>query len=126
MEVTKLDHIVLTVKDIQTTVSFYTSVLGMKLERFGRDRVGLTYATGRINLHEFGNELEPKAGKPTPGSSDLCFIVSMPLNEVRTHVESVGVTIIKGPVVRTGSNGPIESLYFRDPDQNLIEVANEM
>ncbi len=126
MVVTKLDHIVLTVKDIQTTVSFYTTVLGMKLERFGRDRVGLSYGTGKINLHEFGSEFKPKAWKPTPGSSDLCFIVSTPLNEIKTHVESIGITIIKGPVMRTGTKGPIESLYFRDPDQNLIEVANEI
>ena len=126
MEISKLDHIVLTVKDINKTISFYSSVLGMKTIVFGQGRVALKYGAQKINLHEFGNELEPKANKPTPGSSDLCFITNTPLNEAMAHVRSEGIEIIEGPVERTGANGSIRSFYFRDPDQNLIEVANEI
>lgn len=107
-------------------MSFYATVLGMKKITFGQDRVALKYGAQKINLHEFGNELEPKAFKPMPGSSDLCFITKTPLNEAMAHVKSEGVEIIEGPVERTGANGPILSFYFRDPDQNLIEVANEI
>jgi catechol 2,3-dioxygenase-like lactoylglutathione lyase family enzyme len=126
MEISKLDHMVLTVKDINKTISFYTSVLGMKKVTFGQGRVALKYADEKINLHEHGNEFEPKARKPTPGSSDLCFITKIPLNEAMDHVKSAGIEILEGPVERTGANGPILSFYFRDPDLNLIEVANEI
>lgn len=126
MEISKLDHLVLIVEDINKTISFYTSVLGMKKVTFGQGRVALKYADGKINLHEYGNEFEPKARKPTPGSSDLCFITKMPLNEAMDHVKSEGIEILEGPVERTGANGPILSFYFRDPDLNLIEVANEI
>ena len=93
---------------------------------FGQGRVALKFGAQKINLHEYGNELEPKAGKPTSGSSDLCFITSTPLEEAMAHVESKGVEIIEGPVERSGANSAILSFYFRDPDQNLIEVANEI
>jgi len=126
MEMSKLDHLVLTVKDIEKTTSFYVSVMGMKKEVFGQGRVALKYGNQKINLHEFGNEFEPKAKKPTPGSADLCFITKTPLNEAMTQVTSCGVEIIEGPVERTGAKGPIRSFYFRDPDHNLIEVANEV
>ena len=126
MELSKLDHLVLTVKDIEKTTSFYVSVMGMKKEVFGQGRVALKYGNQKINLHEFGNEFEPKAKKPTPGSADLCFITKTPLNEAMTQVTSCGVEIIEGPVERTGAKGPIRSFYFRDPDHNLIEVANEV
>ena len=126
MEISKLDHLVLTVKDIETTTSFYVSVLGMKKEVFGNDRVALKYGDQKINLHELGKEFEPKANNPTPGSADLCFITQTPLNDAMAHVKRCGVEIIEGPVERTGANGPIRSFYFRDPDDNLIEVANEV
>ena len=126
MKLSKLDHLVLTVKDIEKTTSFYVSVMGMKKEVFGQGRVALKYGNQKINLHEFGNEFEPKAKKPTPGSADLCFITKTPLNEAMTQVTSCGVEIIEGPVERTGAKGPIRSFYFRDPDHNLIEVANEV
>ena len=126
MEMSKLDHLVLTVSDIEKTTSFYVSVMGMKKEVFGQGRVALKYGNQKINLHEFGNEFEPKAKKPTPGSADLCFITKTPLNEAMTQVTSCGVEIIEGPVERTGAKGPIRSFYFRDPDHNLIEVANEV
>jgi len=126
MELSKLDHIVLTVSNIEKTISFYVSVMGMKKEVFGQGRVALKYGDQKINLHEFGNEFEPKAIKPTPGSADLCFITKTPLNEAMSHVMSCGVEIIEGPVERTGAKGLILSFYFRDPDNNLIEVANEI
>ena len=126
MEISKLDHLVLTVKDIEKTTSFYVSVLGMKKEVFGNDRVALKYGDQKINLHELGKEFEPKANNPTPGSADLCFITQTPLNDAMAHVKRCGVEIIEGPVERTGANGPIRSFYFRDPDDNLIEVANEV
>jgi catechol 2,3-dioxygenase-like lactoylglutathione lyase family enzyme len=126
MELSKLDHIVLTVSNIEKTISFYVSVMGMKKEVFGQGRVALKYGDQKINLHEFGNEFEPKANKPTPGSADLCFITKTPLNEAMSHVTSCGVEIIEGPVERTGAQGSILSFYFRDPDNNLIEVANEV
>jgi catechol 2,3-dioxygenase-like lactoylglutathione lyase family enzyme len=126
MQISKLDHLVLTVKDIEKTTSFYVSVMGMKKKVFGNGRVSLKYGYQKINLHESGKEFEPKANKPTPGSADLCFITQTPLNDAIAHVKRCGVEIIEGPVERTGANGPIRSFYFRDPDDNLIEVANEI
>ena len=126
MEISKLDHLVLTVTDIEKTTSFYGSVMGMKKEVFSDGRVALKYGSQKINLHELGKEFEPKAKKPTPGSADLCFITQTPLNEAMAHVKRCGIEIIEGPVERTGANGPIRSFYFRDPDLNLIEVANEI
>jgi catechol 2,3-dioxygenase-like lactoylglutathione lyase family enzyme len=123
MVISKLDHFVLTVKDINKAVSFYTSVLGMEKAVFGQGRVALKYGYEKINLHESGKEFEPKAGKPTPGSSDLCFITNTSLKDAITHVESKGIEIIEGPVERTGANGRILSFYVRDPDHNLIEVS---
>ena len=124
MDINRLDHIVLTVKDIEITARFYVSVLGMEKEDFGAGRVGLTFGKQKINLHRAGKEFEPKADKPTPGSADLCFITEVPLNEAMIHVQSEGVEIIEGPIARTGATGPINSFYFRDPDMNLIEVSN--
>ena len=126
MEISKLDHLVLTVNDIEKTVSFYVSVMGMQKEVADSGRVALKYRSQKINLHEFGKEFEPKAHKPMPGSADLCFITSTPLNDAMAHVKSCGVEIIEGPTKRKGANGPIRSFYFRDPDRNLIEVANEI
>jgi catechol 2,3-dioxygenase-like lactoylglutathione lyase family enzyme len=126
MEISKLDHLVLTVQDIEKTTSFYVSVMGMKKEVLAYGRVALRYGSQKINLHAFGKEFEPKAHKPTPGSADLCFITQTPLNDAMAHVKRCGVEIIEGPLERTGANGPIRSFYFRDPDHNLIEVANEI
>jgi catechol 2,3-dioxygenase-like lactoylglutathione lyase family enzyme len=126
MEISRLDHLVLTVRDIEKTASFYVSVMGMKKEVFGNGRVALKCGSQKINLHKLGKEFEPKAHKPTPGSADLCFITQTPLNDAMDHINRCGVEIIGGPVERTGANGPIRSFYFRDPDDNLIEVANEI
>jgi catechol 2,3-dioxygenase-like lactoylglutathione lyase family enzyme len=126
MEISRLDHLVLTVRNFEKTVSFYVSVLGMKKEVMNNGRVALKYGSQKINLHEFGKEFEPKADKPVPGSADLCFITRTPLDDAMAHVKRCGVEIIEGPVERTGANGPIRSFYFRDPDHNLIEVASEI
>ena len=126
MQISKLDHLVLTVKDIERTTSFYVSVMGMKKEVFGDGRVALKCGSQKINLHEFGKEFEPKAHMPLPGSADLCFITQTPLDDAMAHVKSFGVEIIEGPVEKTGANGLLRSFYFRDPDDNLIEMANEI
>jgi catechol 2,3-dioxygenase-like lactoylglutathione lyase family enzyme len=126
MKISKLDHLVLTVTNLETTASFYVSVLGMVKEVFAGGRIALKCGSQKINLHERGKEFEPRANKPTPGSADLCFITQAPLDDAMAHVRRCGVEIIEGPVDRTGANGPIRSFYFRDPDQNLIEVANEI
>ena len=124
MNIDRLDHLVLTVKDIEITVNFYVSVLGMEKEEFGAGRLALKYGHQKINLHQAGKEFEPKAQTATPGSADLCFITTTPLSRAMDHVRNQGVEIIEGPVARTGATGPINSFYFRDPDMNLIEVSN--
>ena len=126
MKIDSLDHLVLTVKDIKTTCAFYSSVLGMEIVNFGSGRTALSFGSQKINLHQQGNEFEPKAQQPTPGSADLCFITPVPLAEVVNHLSSCKVAVIEGPVQRTGAAGPILSVYFRDPDMNLIEVSNRM
>jgi catechol 2,3-dioxygenase-like lactoylglutathione lyase family enzyme len=124
MYIKQLDHLVLTVKNIRETVCFYVSVLGMEREIFGDGRVALKFGRQKINLHEAGKELEPKAHNPVPGSADLCFVTDTELSVAMAHVKSRGVDIIDGPVRRPGANGPILSFYFRDPDLNLIEISS--
>ncbi|OEC35929.1 Catechol 2,3-dioxygenase [Pseudomonas cuatrocienegasensis] len=119
----RLDHLVLTVADIPTTVAFYSRVLGMRHETFGHGRSALAFGQQKFNLHQHGNEFEPKAKWPTPGSIDLCLITEWLLVDVLAHLQAQGVTIEDGPIQRTGATGPIESVYFRDPDGNLIEVS---
>ncbi|WP_454853645.1 VOC family protein [Rhizobium binxianense] len=121
-----LDHLVLTVADIAATCDFYSHVLGMAVETFGEGRKALTFGNQKINLHQAGREFEPKAREPVPGSADLCFIAETPLEAVITHLAAQGVPIEEGPVERTGATGPIRSVYFRDPDGNLIEVSNSI
>lgn len=126
MKLDHLDHLVLTVKDIELTSAFYQRVLGMEVVVFGAGRKALSFGFQKINLHEHGKEFEPKAEHPTPGSADLCFITSVPLDEVLEHFNACGVTVLEGPIRRTGATGPILSLYLRDPDFNLIEVSNQI
>jgi catechol 2,3-dioxygenase-like lactoylglutathione lyase family enzyme len=120
----RLDHLVLTVADLERTCAFYRDALGMRFETFGEGRKALHFGKQKINLHLAGREFEPKAVKPTPGSADLCFIAATPLTEIAAHLERCGIAIELGPVARDGANGPILSLYIRDPDGNLIEIAN--
>lgn len=123
IHIDRLDHLVLTVADIAETVAFYRDVLGFEEVRFGAGRVALSFGQQKINLHQAGHEFEPKALRPTPGSADLCLISVTPLTEVVAHLQAAGVAIEEGPVPRTGATGPITSVYFRDPDYNLIEVS---
>jgi catechol 2,3-dioxygenase-like lactoylglutathione lyase family enzyme len=124
MNISGIDHIVLTVRDIDATVIFYESVMGMIREEFGEGRIALKFGNQKLNLHEYGSEFEPKAALATPGSEDLCFVTETDLEEAISHVKNHGVAVIEGPVMRTGAVGTIRSFYFRDPDGNLIEVAN--
>lgn len=124
MRIASIDHLVLTVRDIPASCDFYSRVLGMEVVTFGEGRKALAFGAQKINLHEQGREFEPKAARPTPGSADLCLIAAVPLSAVVTHLDACGVPIIEGPVKRTGATGPILSVYFRDPDSNLIEVSN--
>ncbi len=123
-----LDHLVLTVENLTTTVAFYTHVLGCTAATFvpadGSQRTALTFGSQKINLHERGHEFEPKANAPRPGSADLCFLSDQPISEWQEHLAHLGVPIEEGPVARTGATGPILSLYLRDPDKNLIEISN--
>lgn len=121
----KIDHLVLTVRDIEATCEFYARVLGMDIVTFGAGRKALSFGQQKFNLHEAGKEFEPKARKPTPGSIDICLITGTPIAQVIAQLQKTGVEIIEGPVERTGAAGPIISVYFRDPDSNLIEVSNE-
>ena len=124
MNINHLDHLVLTVRDLNRTIDFYTRVLGMEAVTFGTGRNALLFGVQKINLHEAGHEFEPKAENPTPGSADLCFIASTPLIEVIAHLSMHKVTIVEGPVQRTGAVSPIQSVYIYDPDGNLIEISN--
>ncbi|KAG8004373.1 Glyoxalase domain-containing protein 5 [Nibea albiflora] len=131
VEVSHLDHLVLTVKSVPDTVSFYTSVLGMEVITFKvckllstGNRKALGFGQQKFNLHQLGQEFEPKAKRPTSGSADLCLITKTPLATVAAHLKVCGVEIEEGPVERSGAVGAITSLYFRDPDHNLIEVSN--
>lgn len=126
MRIDSMDHLVLTVADIDATCTFYERVLGMAIASFGEGRKALAFRQQKINLHQAGREFEPKALHPTPESADLCFITSMPLADVMAHLRANEVMIIKGPVERTGATDILLSLYFRDPDGNLIEVANSI
>ncbi|MFA7570777.1 MAG: VOC family protein [Sulfurimonadaceae bacterium] len=123
-QIKSLDHLVLTVKDIAKTVEFYTMVLGMQKEIFKQNRVALKFGLQKINLHQLGAEFEPKAYNVKEGSADLCFITQTSVTDFKAHIESLGVKVIEGPVKRTGAVGEINSIYVRDPDGNLIEIAN--
>lgn len=123
MRIERIDHIVLTVKDLEETCQFYSRVLGMKVVTFGEDRRALAFGGQKINLHQHGKEFEPKAKTPIPGAIDLCLITETPIEDVVAHLQSVGVAIEQGPIQKTGATGPILSVYFRDPDGNLIEVS---
>lgn len=124
---TALDHLVLTVADLDATRAFYTGVLGMEAVHFtpadGSTRWALTFGVQKINLHQAGAEFDPKAARPTPGSADLCFLTETPLPEWQAHLAAHDIAITDGPIARTGATGPILSLYIRDPDGNLIEIS---
>jgi catechol 2,3-dioxygenase-like lactoylglutathione lyase family enzyme len=124
MKIDSVDHLVLTVKDIAATCDFYSKTLGMQVVTFGEGRKALAFGSQKINLHEQGNEFDPKAHRPTPGSGDICLITPVAMPDVIAHLKACNVEIIEGPVERTGATGTLLSVYFRDPDLNLIEVSN--
>ncbi|MEP3280498.1 MAG: VOC family protein [Stappiaceae bacterium] len=123
MKIDRIDHFVLTVASIEATCDFYTRVLGMDVIDFAGGRKALSFGNQKINLHQRGMEFDPKAAHPTPGSADFCLITSAPLETVIAHVTGCGITIEEGPVSRTGATGPIQSIYLRDPDDNLVEIS---
>ena len=130
MRIKSIDHLVLTVKNLQATIQFYTDIMGMHLVDF-RDkdhntRYALSFGQQKINLHQAGKEFVPHAGRPTSGSADLCFLSDTPVEEIRLLLSQKNIEVLEGPVQRTGANGPILSIYFEDPDGNLIEVANPL
>ena len=120
----RIDHLVLTVHDLERTIDFYSRVLGMEPVTFAGGRRALSFGRQKLNLHQSGREYEPRALKPAPGAIDLCLITDTPVEQVLEHLRAQGVHIVQGPVDKTGATGPIRSVYFRDPDGNLVEVSN--
>jgi catechol 2,3-dioxygenase-like lactoylglutathione lyase family enzyme len=126
MQIDGIDHVVLTVRDIERTCEFYSRVLGMRVVTFAEGRKALAFGHEKFNLHQAGSEFEPKAQAPMPGSGDFCLLTSVPIAQVISHLQACGVAILEGPVERTGATGPLISVYFRDPDANLVEVSNKL
>jgi len=124
MKIDSIDHVVFTVKDINATCEFYSKVLGMETVTFGEGRKALAFGSQKINLQQLGRESTLIAEKPTPGSADICFVTSMSISEIIAHLNSCGVRLVGGPVERNGARGLMMSVYFRDPDLNLVEVSN--
>lgn len=123
MKLDRIDHFVLTVASIDATCAFYTKVLGMTVTEFAGGRKALSFGSQKINLHERGKEFEPKAQTPTPGSGDFCLITTTPIQDVLAQLNAMNIEIEDGIVARTGATGPIQSVYLRDPDGNLIEIS---
>lgn len=119
-----IDHIVITTRDIKACADFYTRVLGMKLNQFGDNRISFSFGQQKINVHEYGREITPKAHLPVPGSLDICLISSFPVENIKAHLDKLEVALVEGPVTRIGACGPITSFYLRDPDLNLIEISH--
>lgn len=124
MKLERLDHLVLTVRDLKATCQFYGDILGMEVITFGNGRLALRFGNQKLNLHEIDNDFSPKALKPIPGAIDVCLIAQEPIAEIIEHFQANQVEIIEGPVKRTGAVGAIVSVYVRDPDGNLIEISN--
>lgn len=124
MKIDGLDHLVLTVASIEASIAFYAGVLGMAAVSFGEGRRAVAFGRQKINLHPASAPIRPHAERPQPGSADLCFLTATPLEEVLARLAASGVAVEEGPVPRTGATGPIRSVYCRDPDGNLVEIAN--
>lgn len=124
MRISHLDHLVLTVADIEATCNFYQQVLNFEVIEFGENRKALKFGSQKINLHQAGHEFEPKAAFPTQGSADLCFISETPIEHIIQQLKQLHINIEQGPIQRTGAMGTILSVYIRDPDHNLIEISN--
>lgn len=124
MKISSLDHLVLTIIDIDVTCNFYQNILGMEIVTFGDNRKALKFGNQKFNLHQVGKEFEPKAQNPTSGSIDLCLITETPIESVISELKSHNIAIEESPIHRTGATHKLNSVYIRDPDQNLIEIAN--
>lgn len=124
IKIDRLDHLVLTCRDIPATIRFYETVLGMRAETFAEGRTALHFGRQKINLHPHPTDVEIVAKDPRPGTADLCFIAETPLDQVIAHMAACGVEVEMGPIERTGAQGPMTSVYIRDPDENLIEISN--
>lgn len=126
MQITHIDHLVLTARDQKQTCNFYSAFLDMKIRQTDNNRKALHFGTSKINLHKQGAEFSPHALAPTPGSADLCLITEIPIDVIMARLKQHHLTVVEGPVQRTGARGPLLSVYFRDPDGNLLEVANTL
>ena len=126
LTITHLDHLVLTVRDIDRTCAFYETALGMERRSFGDGRVALHFGGQKINLHAADNPIDPNVRHATPGSADLCFITATPIAQVVRHLAELGIAVITGPGERAGARGRLMSVYVYDPDENLVEIANDM
>lgn len=124
MIIAGLDHLVLTVADVDASATWYRGVLGMHIVTFGDERTALQFGIQKINLHPASHPIAPHAAAPTRGSGDLCFLTPVPLSEVQAHLAANNILVEEGPVARTGATGPLQSVYIRDPDGNLIEISN--
>ncbi len=124
IQIDSLDHLVLTVRNLQSTLRFYEDALGMRPVVFGEGRHALHFGGQKINLHETERPVDPNVRHATPGSADFCLLTRTPIREVAAHLAALGIQVIQGPVRRTGARGPLESIYVYDPDENLVEVAN--
>ncbi len=122
----RLDHLVLTVRDMAATCRFYERVLGMERRTFGEGRTALHFGRQKLNLHDAANPIDPNVRHATPGSADLCFISTTPMDDIVAHLQAEGVSIITGPGERSGATGRLLSVYVYDPDENLIEIANAL
>ena len=120
----RFDHIVLTVRSLEATLGFYERALGFVREIRPGVPAALIFGRQKINVHEVGHTFEPKAERPTPGAGDFCLITLQPLDQFLAHLEKSGVEIELGPVARNGAQGPMTSVYFRDPDANLVEISH--
>ena len=123
MHIDRIDHLVLTVADLDRTVAFYTAVLGMTAETFGEGRTALRFGQQKINLHVAGAEFEPRAARPGPGTADFCLVTETPVEQVQAELAAHGVPVEVGPVTKQGALGAMHSVYLRDPDDNLVEVS---
>jgi catechol 2,3-dioxygenase-like lactoylglutathione lyase family enzyme len=119
----RIDHFVLTVRSLETTLAFYERVLGFARESVPGRPASLKFGRQKFNVHEVDRTFEPKAAHPTPGAADFCLITLRPIDAVVAHLKACGVAIEVGPVARNGAEGPMMSVYFRDPDANLVEIA---
>ncbi len=124
IKISHIDHLVLTVKDIKASCDFYQNILGMKVISFAGNRKALQFGKQKFNLHEAGKEFEPKAKNPVPGAIDICLISDTPLKLILKKLEMLNIPVDDGPIIRTGARAPLNSIYIRDPDNNLIEISN--